>query len=84
MPLTRVQVQFTEAQSGALRRMAAAEGRSVADLVRESVDALVRARSRRSRAEVRERARGAAGRFRSGHGDLSADHDRYLREEFGR
>ena len=81
MPLTRLQVQLTESQAEALRSLAAAEGRSVADLVREGVDALLGARSHRSRADLRARARGGAGRFRSGLGDLSSAHDRYLGED---
>src|SRR3990167_6786819 len=53
MPLTRLQVQLAESQPEALRSLAAAAGRSVADLVREGVDALLGARSHRSRADLR-------------------------------
>ncbi len=83
MAMTRVQVQFTAEQSRALREIAAAEGRSMADLVREGVDALVRSRGRRSRAEIRERAIAAAGCARSGVKDLARRHDHYLAEAYG-
>lgn len=79
----RTQIQFEEGQLHRLRELAAAEGRSIADLVRESVEALLGRRGRPDPEDVRRRALGLIGRFRSGRDDLSTDHDRHLGEAFG-
>jgi Arc/MetJ-type ribon-helix-helix transcriptional regulator len=63
--------------------MAAAEGRSMADIIRESVEALLADRGVRDRDEVKQRALAVVGGFRSGIADLAAEHDRYLAEAFG-
>lgn len=81
--MVRSQIQLTEEQMRRLRALAAAEGRSLADLIREGVDALLRRRATPDPAAVRRRALALAGRLRSGLGDLAADHDRYLGEAHG-
>ena len=80
--MVRTQIQLTESQSRALKLLAAQQGKSVAELIRHSVDQLVGSASVVDVEERRRRAIAAAGRFRSGHGDLSIDHDRYLAEGF--
>ena len=80
--MIRTQIQLPEEQLEALRRLAAAEDRSLSDLVREGVDALVRSRRGASRESVKERSLAAVGRFRSGVKDLSREHDRHLAEAF--
>ncbi len=80
--MVRLQVQLEERQLEALRRLAAADDRSLSDLVREGVDALVRARGGVSRESVKERSLAAAGRFHSRTPDLARNHDRYLAEAF--
>jgi Arc/MetJ-type ribon-helix-helix transcriptional regulator len=82
--MVRTQIQLTEEQSDALKALAAAEGRSVADLVRTAVDALLGSRARLDRAALRRQAIELAGRFRSGTPDLGAEHDRHLGEAFRR
>ena len=78
--MVRTQIQLTETQARRLRQLAAAQRRSMADLIRSSVDALL-VESGASDDEVkRARALGAAGRFRSGVRDLSSQHDRHLAE----
>lgn len=82
--VVRTQIQLTEKQARRLRQLAAAEGRSMAALIRRSVDALL-AQPEAHEDEVRRtRALRAAGRFRSGVRDLSAQHDRHLGEVLGR
>ncbi len=81
--MIRMQVQLSEGQIEALRRSAAAEGRSLSDLVREAVDAFTASRHGASRAELKRRSLAAVGRFRSGTDDLSRDHDRHLADAFG-
>lgn len=80
----RTQIQLTEEQAAQLREAAAAAGRSMADLIRESVDAyLADAPLRRSGEAIRADAIALAGKYESRLGDLAADHDRYLAEDLG-
>ncbi len=72
-----LQIELTEAQRVALEQIAGSQGISVADLVLSSVDDLAR------RGEERRRALNLSGRFRSGLGDLSTQHDRHLADAFG-
>jgi Arc/MetJ-type ribon-helix-helix transcriptional regulator len=82
--MVRTQIQLTDSQARALKTLAAAEGRSMADIIRESVQALLAERGLRDPGEVRERALAVVGSFHSGLGDLAAEHDRYLAEDLGR
>jgi len=79
--MVRTQIQLTEGQARALKNLAAAEGRSMADIIRESVEALLTGRGVRDRDKVKQRALAVVGSFRSGLGDLAAEHDRYLAED---
>lgn len=81
--MIRTQIQLTPEQMSQLKQAAARQGRSVADLVREGVDALLQAQAPPA-ANLRERAATASGRFRSGSGDLARRHDTHLAEAFGR
>jgi len=78
----RTQVQLTEMQIQALKQLAAAQDRSVAELIRQAVDVLLRRSGEIDDQERRRRAIDAAGRFHSGLQDLSTDHDRYLNEAY--
>jgi hypothetical protein len=78
-----MQVQLTEEQVAALKGLAAASGRSVADLVREGVDSLLRVGGESARQQRQARALEAVGRFASGETDVSSEHDRHLAEVFG-
>jgi hypothetical protein len=80
--MIRTQVQLREEQVRALKELAAARGVSVAELIRQSVDALIRSSKGVDEAERRRRAIAAAGRFRSGAPDVSSEHDRHLAEAF--
>jgi hypothetical protein len=80
--MVRTQIQLTEAQYGALRARAAAEGRSLADLIRASVDETLRGLPGPGPAERRRRALGMIGRYRSGPRDLARRHDAYLARAF--
>lgn len=81
--MIRAQVQLTEEQLAALKGLAAASGRSVADLVREGVDLLLRSGGGAALEQRRARALGAVGQFASGHKDVSSEHDQHLAEAFG-
>ncbi len=80
--MVRTQVQLTEQQASALKARALAEGLSMAELIRRSVDAFLRSAAPLSHEKKKRRALAAVGRFRSGVGDLSVNHDRYLAEAF--
>ncbi len=75
-------VRLTEGQMASLRELAVKREVSVSELVRQGVDAVLRSASGVSDEERRRRAMRAAGRFRSGLGDLSERHDDYLAEAF--
>lgn len=81
--MIRTQILLSSAQAEALRRAAAAEGRSMAELVRDAVDAWMRQRGGGGREGVARRSVAALGRYASGVGDLGSAHDRYLDEAFG-
>jgi len=76
--MQRLQVQLDDRQVEELRRIAGQHRRSVAAVVRDAVDRYLADADIRTR---RERAVAAVGGFRSGLGDLSEHHDRYLVED---
>jgi len=75
-----MQIQFTEAQARALKRVAAEREVSIAALTREAVERLLvengDATSTEGRAQIIE----MMGRFRSDRTDVAENHDRYLEE----
>lgn len=81
--MVRTQIQLTHAQAQALKAVAAAEGRSMADLVRDSVDSLLRSRGTVDREAVKARSLAALGRFTSSVRDLGRRHDDHLADVFG-
>jgi len=81
--MIRTQIQLTEKQARRLKEIAAAEGRSMADVIRESVETYAASRGVRNREEEKAAALSIVGRFRSGKKDLGARHDDYLAEDFG-
>ena len=80
--MVRTQVQLTEEQAQALRNLASARQVSVAELIRQSVDTLIRSSGEIDIEERRRRAIAAAGRFHSGTSNISAKHDEYLADAF--
>lgn len=80
--MVRTQIQITEEQARSLKRMAAKEGKSVAELIRISVDNLLRAGGVQDPSIVRQKALAAAGKL-SGPLNLAENHDAYLAEVVG-
>jgi len=78
--MIRTQIQLTEKQAKALKALAAKTGVSMAELVRRGVDEVLRS-PQVDDDERWKRARAAVGGFRSGHGDIAENHDRYLAED---
>ncbi len=80
--MIRTQIQLTEKQAKKLKRIAASRHHSVAELIRQAVDNMIKTALSVDIEEKRSRAVAAAGRFGSGLQDLSAEHDKYLAEAF--
>ena len=78
MHVKRVQVQLTEEQVAALRKLAETTGEGMAATVRSAVDDLI---AKHARDALWERALAVSGRFHSGLGDLAENHDFYLGED---
>ncbi len=79
--MIRTQIQLTPEQDQALKRMAARQGKSVAELIRASVDEMLKTSEYRDPAELRKKAIAAAGTF-PGPDDLASQHDHYLDEAY--
>ena len=77
--MIRTQIQITSEQARALKRLAAKEGKSVAELIRISLDDMLRAGGIKNQESMRRKASGAAGKL-SGPNNLSERHDDYVAE----
>jgi len=77
--MIRTQIQITPEQARALKRLAAKEGKSVAELIRISVDDMLRAGGIQDHQGLRRKASAAAGKL-NGPKDLAEKHDNYLAE----
>jgi hypothetical protein len=81
--MVRTQIQLSPSQAEAVKRLAAEQGISMAELIRQSVDAYLSGARRPTQDEVRQRAMALAGCLRGGPADLAVRHDDYLAEAFG-
>ena len=77
--MIRTQIQITSEQARALKRLAAREGKSVAELIRISVDSMLRAGGIKDQDGLRRKAIAAAGKL-NGLENLAANHDDFLAE----
>ena len=82
--MVRTQIQLTEQQAESLKAAAARRGVSMAELIRQSIDQMLEKSGELSARELRLKAAAAAGRFKSGQGDVSVRHDNYLAEALER
>ena len=83
--MVRTQIQLTERQARELKRIAAKEGISMAEVIRRAVDAKIRGGAGEVPWEEQvRRAQAAMGKFRSGLKDVAERHDDYLAEEYGK
>ena len=81
--MIRTQIQLTEEQSHRLQREARRTGKSMAEVIRLSVDAYLDGESEGSvGSPTRESAAQVAGLFHSGKSDVSVRHDDYLDEAY--
>jgi len=75
--MIRTQIQITSEQASALKRISIREGKSVAELIRISIDTMLRSGGIRDQVDLRRKAISAAGKLH-GPEDLSANHDDFL------
>jgi ribbon-helix-helix CopG family protein len=75
-------IELTEEQDRRLEEAASRQGRTVSELLRERIDAVLQEEVETPREEIKRRAASLSGRFRSGLPDLGTAHDRYLEESF--
>jgi len=79
--MIRTQISLDERQMERLRELARLRNVSMAELVREAVDALLASPT----PEAWERASAVVGKYRSGepNNDVARNHDEYLAETYG-
>ena len=82
--MVRTQIQLTEEQVKALKKIALSRHLSIAELIRQAVDIIIRTNTMVDIEERRKRAIDIVGRFSSGKRDISRKHDTYLVEAFGK
>jgi hypothetical protein len=80
--MRKTQVQLSEAQVQAIKALAAAQNKSVAEVIRQAVDIFLSSANAVDVEERKRRALAAAGRYHSGTGTLSTDHDSHLVEAY--
>jgi hypothetical protein len=80
--MIRTQIQLTKEQVKAIKRVATAQGESLAAVVRRAIDMMLKAAPAEDREDQRKRALEIVGKFRSGRSDVSTRHDSHLAEAF--
>jgi hypothetical protein len=81
--MIRTQIQLTETQVQTLKRIASSQRVSVARLIREAVDTMIKSGPLIDSEESYKRAMDIVGKFRSGKHDVSKKHDDYLLDAYG-
>jgi len=76
--MVRTQIQLTEEQVKALRKIAITSHLSVAECIRRAVDRMIKSSDTVDPDERLKRALEVVGKFSSGKRDISRKHDKYL------
>jgi hypothetical protein len=79
--MVRTQVQLTDEQYNALKELSQHNKESIAAIIRKAIDKLLLTRKPDRNALYRQ-AKSIVGKYNSGIGDISVEHDRYLDEAF--
>lgn len=79
--MIRTQIQITAEQARGLKQLASREKKSVAELIRLSVDSMLKAGGVKDLADIRRKAIAAAGKL-NGPENLAENHDEYLAKAF--
>jgi predicted DNA-binding ribbon-helix-helix protein len=82
--MVRTQIQLTDDQAKALKKIAQSRRLSVAELIRKAVDTIIKSSPVVDREERRKRAMEIAGKFSSGKRDISKKHDLYLTDAYNK
>jgi hypothetical protein len=82
--MIRTQIQLSEEQAKALKKMAMSQHLSVAELIRRTVDTIIKSSSAADPEERVKRAIDIVGKFSSGKRDVSRKHDQYLVRAYGK
>ena len=76
--MVRTHIQLSDKQAKELKAIARRKQVSMAELIRQGVDAVIAASGAIDRDTRKKRAIEAVGKFRSGKNDISDKHDEYL------
>jgi hypothetical protein len=76
--MVRTQIQLPESQVAVLKKIAASQNSSMAEIIRQSIDFFVKSNHSDKTVQQRHRAMAVAGKFRSGIRDLASAHDAYF------
>jgi RecA/RadA recombinase len=82
--MVRTQIQLTQEQANAIKKIARARHLSVAELIRQALESFIKSSAVMDIEERRKRAIEIAGQFSSGKRDISKEHDKYLEEAFSK
>ena len=82
--MVRTQIQLNEEQVKVIKKIANAQGVSVAEVIRRAVDRIISVNPVVGMEERHKRALEIVGKFRSGRHDVSRKHDAYLIEAYGK
>jgi signal transduction protein with GAF and PtsI domain len=82
--MVRTQIQLTDEQAREIKKVAAAKGVSVAEIVRRAVEGVIKSSAKADREERQRRALEIVGKFRSGKRNVSKKHDAYLTETYSK
>lgn len=82
--MVRTQIQLTEEQSALIKKIAVSRHLSVAELIRQGVDLLIKTNLIVDQEERRKRAIEIIGKFSSGKSNISREHDKYIAEAFSK
>ncbi|MDI7262003.1 MAG: CopG family transcriptional regulator [Thermodesulfobacteriota bacterium] len=80
--MVRTQIQLTEDQAKALKKIAQSRHLSVAELIRKAVDTVIKSSTVVNAEERHKRAMEIVGKFGSGKRDVSKKHDLYLTKAY--
>ena len=82
--MVRTQIQLTEDQAKALKKIAQSRHLSVAELIRKAVDTVIKSSSVMNVEDRHKRALEIVGKFGSGKRDVSKKHDLYLTDAYNK
>ena len=80
--MVRTQIQLTEDQAKALKRISMSRHLSVAELIRRAVDTIIKSSTVVDVEERHKKAIEIVGKFSSGKRDISGKHDHYLSDTY--